>query len=72
MEKGHRIGKDNVLSVNVNLFQGDQKDIRVGLSGRNNIMPLLICLQKNSRDFRTIRETKSAISRLAQMFQMFS
>ena len=36
MEKGHRIGKFNILSVNVILFQGNQKIIRVGLSDRNN------------------------------------
>ena len=37
MEKrSHRIGKFNILSVNVILFQGNQKCIRVGLSGRNN------------------------------------
>ena len=32
----HRIGKFNILSVNVILFQGNRKYIRVGLSGRNN------------------------------------
>ena len=37
MEKrSHRIGKFNILSVNVILFQGNQKNIRVGLTGRNN------------------------------------
>ena len=36
MEKSHRTGKFNILSVNVVLFQGNQKNIRVGLSGRNN------------------------------------
>ena len=36
MEKGHRIGKFNILKVNVILFQDNQKNIRVGLSGRNN------------------------------------
>ena len=37
MEKrSHRIGKFNILSVNVILFQGNQKNIMVGLSGRNN------------------------------------
>ena len=35
-KKSHRIGKFNILSVNVILFQGNQKSIRVGLSGRNN------------------------------------
>ena len=30
------MGKFNILSVNVILFQGNQKNIRVGLSGRNN------------------------------------
>ena len=37
MEKrSHRIGKFNILSVNVIPFQGNQKNIRLGLSGRNN------------------------------------
>ena len=36
MEKSHRIKKFNTLSVNVILFQGNQKNIWVGLSGRNN------------------------------------
>ena len=37
MEKRSRgIGKFNILSVNVIPFQGSQKNIRVGLSGRNN------------------------------------
>ena len=36
MEKGHRIGKFNILSVIVILFRGNQKNIRVGLMGRNN------------------------------------
>ena len=36
MEKGHRIGKFNILSVNVILFQDNQKNIRVSHSGRNN------------------------------------
>ena len=36
MEKGHRMGKFNILSVNVIRFQGNQKIIRVGLSDRNN------------------------------------
>ena len=30
------MGKFNILSVNVILFQGNQKTIRVGLSGQNN------------------------------------
>ena len=30
------IGKFNIMRVNVILFQGNQRDIRVGLSGRNN------------------------------------
>ena len=32
----HGIGKFKILSVNVILFQGNQKNIRVGLSSRNN------------------------------------
>ena len=37
MEKwSHTIGKFNILRVNVILFQGNQKNIRVDLSGRNN------------------------------------
>ena len=31
-----RIGKFSILIVNVILFQGNQKNIQVGLSGRNN------------------------------------
>ena len=66
MEKGHpRIGKFNILSINVILFQGNQKNIGVGLSSRNADSELFT---KNSNDFRTIRETKSAISRHARMF----
>ena len=68
MEKDHRIGKFNTLSINVILFQGNQKNIRVGLSGRNNANSGL--LKKNSSDFRTIRETKSAISCHARMFSL--
>ena len=34
MEKDH-IARFNILSVNVILFQGNQKNIRLGLSGRN-------------------------------------
>ena len=58
MEKGHiELGKFNLLSVIVILFRGNQKNIRVGLSGRNNA------------DFWTIRETRlNAISRHARMF----
>ena len=56
--------KFNRLSVNVILFQGNQKNIRVGLSGRNNVDSGL--LEKNSSYFRTIRE--SAISRHARKF----
>ena len=37
MGKGHiELGKFNILSVNVILFQGNQKNIKVGLSGWNN------------------------------------
>ena len=37
MEKGYlEVGKFNILSVNVIPFQGSQKNIRVGLSSRNN------------------------------------
>ena len=36
MEKGHRIEKFNILSVNVILFQGNQKNVSIGVSGRNN------------------------------------
>ena len=36
-KRSHRIGNFNILSVNVILIQGNQKNnIRVGLSGRNN------------------------------------
>ena len=35
-KRSHRIGKFNILSVNVILFRGNQKNIRVGLSGRKN------------------------------------
>ena len=35
-KRSHRIGKFKILSVNVILFQGNQKNIRVSLSGRNN------------------------------------
>ena len=35
-KKSHRIKKFNTFSVNVILFQGNQKNIWVGLSGRNN------------------------------------
>ena len=59
------MGRFNILSVNVILFQGNQKNIRVGLSGRNNADSGLFT--KNSSDFRTIRETKSAISRHARI-----
>ena len=70
MEKGHRIGKFNTLSINVILFQGNQKNIRVGLSGRNNAASGLFT--KKLGDFRTIRETKSAICRHARMVQIKS
>ena len=70
MEKDHRIGKFNTLSINVILFQGNQKNIRVGLSGRNNAASGLFT--KKLGDFRTIRETKSAISRHAWIFQIKS
>ena len=54
MEKrSHRIGKFNILSVNVIPFQGNQKNVRVGLSGRNNVDSGLFT--KNSSDFRTKR-----------------
>ena len=33
----------------------------LGSAFRVGRMPILVCLQKNSSDFRTIRETKSAI-----------
>ena len=59
-KRSHRIGKFNILSVNVILFQGNQK----GSAFRVGTMPILVCLQKNSSDFRTIRE----ISRHARMF----
>ena len=52
MEEGHRIGKFNILSVNVILFRGNQKNIRVGLLGRNNADFGLFT--KKSSDFRTI------------------
>ena len=42
---GHRIGKFNILSVNVILFQGNQKNIMVGVSDGNNAAS--VCLQKN-------------------------
>ena len=45
MGKGHRIGKFNILSVNVILFQGNQKNIMVGVSDGNNAAS--VCLQKN-------------------------
>ena len=48
MEKGHRIGTFNILSVNVILFQGNHKNIRVGLSGQNNADSGLFT--KNSSD----------------------
>ena len=69
MEKrSHGIGKFNILSVIVILFRGNQKNIRVGLSGRNNA-DFWFVDKKNSSDFRTIRETKlSAISRHVRMF----
>ena len=35
-KRSHRLGKFNILSVNVILFQGNQKNIRVGLLGPNN------------------------------------
>ena len=39
MEKRHiEIGKFNILSVNVILFQDNQKNIKVGLSGRNKFV----------------------------------
>ena len=53
MEKRSHLRKFNILSVNVILFQGDQKNVRVGLSGRNNADSGLFT--KNSSDFRTKR-----------------
>ena len=35
-KRSHRIGKFNILSVNVILFQGNQNNISVSLSGRND------------------------------------
>ena len=69
MEKGHRIGKFNILSVNVILFQGIEKNIRIGLSGQNNAASGLF--RKNSSDLSTNRETKSAISRHAHVSDVF-
>ena len=65
MEKGHRIRKFNILSVNVILFQGNQKNIRVGLSGRNNADSGLF-----TKKIRAISGLSggSAISRHARMF----
>ena len=45
-----------MLSVNVILFWGNQKNIRVGLLGRNNAD--YGWFTKNSSNFRTFRETK--------------
>ena len=58
-KRSHRIGKFNILSVNVILFQGNQKNIILGSAFRGGKMPILICLQKNSSDFQTIGETKA-------------
>ena len=70
MEKlrSHRIEKFNILSVNVILFQGNQKNIRVGLSGWNNADSGLFTKKFERFPDRTIRKTKSAISRHARMF----
>ena len=35
-KRSHRIGKFGILRVNLILFRGNQKNIGVGLSGRNN------------------------------------
>ena len=69
MEKGQiELGKFSLLSVIVILFWDNQKNIRVGLSGRNNA-DFWFVYKKNSSDFRTIRETRlSAISRHGRMF----
>ena len=62
MGKGHiELGKFNILSVNVILFQGNQKNIKVGLSGGNNADSSFF-LPKNSSYFRTIREAKGWFS----------
>jgi len=36
-KRSHRIGKFNILSANKIPFRGNQKNIRVGLSGRHNV-----------------------------------
>ena len=66
MEKGHIGQKGHISSINVILFQGNQKNIRVGLSGQKNADSGLFT--KNLSDFRTIRETKNAISRHSRVF----
>ena len=54
------------MNISVILFQDNQKNIIVGLSGRNNSDSGLFT--KNLSDFWTIRETKSAISPHARCF----
>ena len=61
----HRIGKFNILSVNIILFQGNQKNIRFGLSNADS--GLFTKQFERFLDYQ-IRETKSAISRHARMF----
>ena len=55
------MGKFNILSVNVILFQGNQKIL--GSAFRVGIMPILVCLLKNSSEFRTIRWKRNFSSR---------
>ena len=60
-KRSHRIGKFNILSVNVILFQGKQKNIRVGLWGRNNADSGLFT--KKFERFPTIRGKRNFSSR---------
>ena len=69
MEKGHRRGKFNILSVNLVLFRGNPKNIRVGLSGQNNADSGLFT--KNIRAFSELSGGQSAISHHARCFPKF-
>ena len=60
------MGKFKHVERQCNPVSGQSENIRVGISGRNNADSGLFT--KNSSDFWTIRETKSAISRHARMF----
>ena len=51
------------------MFRGNQKNIRIGLPGRNNANSgLLTCTEKDLSDFRTTKETKRNFSSHTDVF----